>query len=71
MFEIVELTLIDDDPMFKSTRGIMYGENIIRVKVKGAFKFDKHIYLNDKSFTSLVENAVQPDSFNQIIDKHY
>jgi hypothetical protein len=63
MFEVIDLTLIDNDVQFTSTKRLMYGENIIRIKVKCNFEFDKHIYLNDESFTKLVEKADDAERF--------
>jgi hypothetical protein len=61
MFEVVDLVQVDNDIKFQSTKRLMYGENIIRVKVKHVFRspktlpivYEKYIYLNDKSFTKM------------------
>ena len=60
------LELVDKNVQFTSTKGIMYGENIIRVELDGdkfideenPFKWSyrkRHVYLNDDSFNKLTQ----------------
>lgn len=66
MFTVVDLTLVDNDVQFTSTKRIMYGENIIRVEVNDGKFIDesqpftwvdrkKHVYLNEDSFNKATQ----------------